>query len=293
MKIQYASDLHLEDYNQQLNANPEFFSTLLVPQPNVDVLILAGDIGHVFSMILPTFLQWCTTQWLHTIWVPGNHEYYNVTSSGLWGHRDFHSVESIRQRLQYLQSKIPRLHILDNRPFVFPRFPDYVFLGSTFWTDLSDLSEQDARLSNDFQYIGFETKAPLSPHQVTAYHKTAKLWLQEQLNQCVQQGKKAVVITHHLPSYKVILPQYQDCTENELFASHSDALLTHPATLLWICGHTHGALHLRFGKATCVYNARGHTSEDSIKIYNPGKTIVLEDLLQQPKEIEVEEVEFE
>lgn len=293
MKIQYASDLHLEDYNQQLCSKKEFFVTLLVPQPNVDALVLAGDIGHPFSLILMQFLLYCSANWPHVLWVMGNHEYYNVASSSLWKHRLFHSLESIQKRVRLLQQKIPRLHVLDNTPFVFPRFPNYVFLGSTFWTDLSDLSEQDTRVSNDFRYIGFESKAPLTPYHVTAYHKQAKQWLHDQLNQCEQQGKKAIVITHHLPSFKVILPQYQDCTENELFASHSDTLITHPATLLWICGHTHGALQQRVGKATCVYNARGHNNEKSIQLYNPGKTIVLEDLIQQLKEIKVEEVVFE
>jgi hypothetical protein len=292
MKLQYASDLHLEDYHQQHNSNPEFFKTLLIPQPDVDALILAGDIGHPHSAILTQFLIYCSANWPHTLWVMGNHEYYNICSPPLWKHRTFHSVESIQQRIKILGKKIPRLHILDNTPFVFPRFPDYIFLGTTFWTDLSDLSEVDARVSNDFRYIGFESKAPLQPYNVTALHKKAKQWLIEQLDLCQQQGKKAVVITHHLPTYKIILPQYQDSTENELFASHSDSLVTHPATLLWICGHTHGALQQRVGMAICTYNARGHNHEPSIDSYNPGKTIVLEDLVQQTQITKDEEVEF-
>lgn len=299
MKIQYASDLHLELYNQDTYSNPEFFATLLVPQPNVDVLVLAGDIGYPHSTILKQFLLWCSQYWPHTLWVLGNHEYYNAPIPLFWHTCDIHPMEQVFAMAKFLERKIPRLHVLDNTPFSFPRFPDYVFLGTTLWTNLKDASYDAVFGYNDTKHIAIAKPGKLKPctpitlPELTELHQTSVTWLTFMLQAVHAEKKRAIIITHHLPSYKMILERYQGEDMNCCFASNLDSLVTHPASLLWICGHSHGKQHIKLGKTTCVFNARGYPKEESIEQYNPGQTIVVEDLLQQPKETEKEEVEFE
>ena len=72
MKIQYASDIHMElSYNSRfINSMPFEFT--------VDVLVFAGDIGYLRDNTLPNmkFLEWASANYREVLLVPGNHEFY-------------------------------------------------------------------------------------------------------------------------------------------------------------------------------------------------------------------------
>lgn len=72
MKIQYASDLHLEfaENNQYIQEHPL--------KPAGDILILAGDMGLLgqSSYKRNTFWDWAADNFPKTYIVPGNHEFY-------------------------------------------------------------------------------------------------------------------------------------------------------------------------------------------------------------------------
>ena len=73
MKIQYASDLHLE-------FTPNFNLVKSIPFEAVgDVLVLAGDIGylHERKTYETRFWKWASEHYKQVLIVPGNHELVN------------------------------------------------------------------------------------------------------------------------------------------------------------------------------------------------------------------------
>ncbi len=76
MKIQIASDIHLEFYKNKPR-DRHFFQTLVDPSTAADVLVLAGDIGYPEDHITREFIKWACESWPKVYWVLGNHEYYS------------------------------------------------------------------------------------------------------------------------------------------------------------------------------------------------------------------------
>ncbi len=73
MRIQYASDLHLE-----FEHNRELLERGVGLLPVGDILVLAGDVSYLGDkkMIRWPFFDWCAEYFQETLIVPGNHEYY-------------------------------------------------------------------------------------------------------------------------------------------------------------------------------------------------------------------------
>lgn len=72
MKIQYASDLHLE-----LSDNSKYVKEIPF-EVTGDILVLAGDTAYLRDKTLPNskFWKWASENYKEVFLVPGNHEYY-------------------------------------------------------------------------------------------------------------------------------------------------------------------------------------------------------------------------
>jgi predicted phosphohydrolase len=267
MKIQFASDLHLEFYADKYNFN---FESILTTNKEADVLILAGDIGYPEESITARFFEWCCASWPIVVWVFGNHEYYNKYSTCFTMYEKEVMAEKLCERL-------PNLHILKNGRL---ELPNLRIIGTTLWTDIPPESRFRIRQSmNDFNTIYSKKSEKMSIQLWDDLHKKMSQYIEEELYDAFNKDIKVLVVTHHLPTYKMIQPMYKTSPINAGFAAHCDDLLEHSAVAAWICGHSHGAYEIELErpnqtKVKCYLNSRGYKHETtSLQAYNPNKII--------------------
>ncbi len=235
-RIQYTSDLHLELYK-----TAQDFSTLL--KPCAPYLALAGDIGHP-SQIRDLF-AWAAPQWKHIFYVAGNHEYYGA------------NYEERQKELEEAAAPYTNLHFLHAKnPSFFCEEENVAVIGTTLWTHVSKTS--DWRTVNDYTRIRFKANPFM---QLNLQHEIQRAVLDAEITAWSLRGAQICVISHHMPSFRLIHPRFAMSSVNDCFASHSDALIR-PPVRLWIYGHTHACGHAVLGTIPCVVNAKGYVGED-------------------------------
>src|SRR5512133_1053469 len=235
MRLQLISDLHLERC-------PDFAPTAA---PNVDVLVLAGDIGsyqagsHLtdpdfgltrFSPLQPD------APWPKVLYVPGNHEYdgpdYAQTYARLrltcdqlgitWLEREVLEVGKVR------------------------------FIGSTLWSDFDAFAGAEINLTRQLQlrqkayraadyYLRKNTTlrggAPMLAQEIRELSLAAQDWLGQALRQPFDGS--TVVVTHFAPSLRSADARYGLTPGTAGFCNALDELL--PYAQLWLHGHLHCA----------------------------------------------------
>jgi hypothetical protein len=240
-RIQYASDLHLEMYTEV----PKF-ETLL--KPVAPYLALAGDIGQPPQ--LKDLFAWIAPQWKRIFYLPGNHEYYGG------------NLEEREQELRQLVSLHENIHFLHPSSSYFCEEENVAVVGGTLWSEVPRNSRW--RKCNDYRHIRTRTTVG-DPglavlEKLNELHKEHRTLLEDQIEVWRNRGAEICAITHHLPSFRLIHPQFWGSDVNQCFASGADALLK-PPVRLWIYGHSHTCSYHTIKGVLCVSNARGYKEE--------------------------------
>jgi hypothetical protein len=283
MKIAIASDLHLE------------FGDLNIQNTDgADVLILSGDIlvaadigrpdPHNFmegarSNRYADFFKRCSFQFLHVIYVMGNHEHY---------HGDF-ATTADRIRAMLDGNQLSNVYLLDRGVKV---INDVTFIGGTLWTDMNNGDQLTLyhmkSMMNDFRSVEnsnrvvnyktyeqingvenrdkpiFKTRtAKFSPEDAAEEHAKMKGYIQQ-----IVEGRpdqKFVVVGHHSPSQKSTHEMYKDDTiMNGGYSSNMDEFIQdHPQIRLWTHGHTHHNFDYVIGETRIVCNPRGYINYEA------------------------------
>lgn len=141
MKIFLASDIHTEHSNSSFDPTL-YYEQLDFDYPeDADVIVLAGDIGEWING-----LEWARHRFKdkETIYVAGNHEYYDS---------DLSIINEMRSKAKDLG-----IHFLENDAVI---IDSVRFLGCTLWTDFNCYSEYEIakawRDMNDYRYIKCKT----------------------------------------------------------------------------------------------------------------------------------------
>lgn len=251
MKLQIASDLHLEMHRNYL-----------LPKLDSDVIILAGDVslgylGLKYAVSLSHFHE------KEVIYVAGNHEFYR---------HDYHElIQSMREYADGYE----HVHFLERDEVV---IGNTRFLGTTFWTDyLGDKSDhQEINMAivgaslNDHRLIR-NGERTFSVEDAYEQHCLSKKWLISKLSKSFD--GKTVVVTHHGPSLACQHPDFGYSPVATGFLSNLDELVEQAD--LWVFGHTHANLDIQIGKCRLISNQLGYPHEMLPVAFNPDLVVEL------------------
>lgn len=217
MRVRLLSDIHLE-----LATNgPKLMSKFVPLVPGDDILILAGDIGNPTKKLYQSFITEMSKHYAKVFVVAGNHEYYQGYK------RTFDqriqevsgkfrlSMDDIDQTITDLTNSLPNVHFMQRNVVIYNRIR---FLGCTLWIQADPILASGI---NDYNYI-----PNLTPEKCTELHVRDIKWLESQLN-LPNDGTydSTVVMTHHLPSYKLIADKYLGHPLNGFYADNLDYLV--------------------------------------------------------------------
>ena len=239
MLIQYVSDIHLE------------FMTK-IPKINVmaDVLCLAGDIGYPYSGIYKDFLIKMNNSFKKVFIITGNHEYY------MSGKNDNRSMDEINQMIYGLI----KIHNLTNTTFLnnsYEMYNDYLFVGTTLWSKIPSMNMNDIARMNDFKMI-----KNMSFDTYNLLHIKNRNFIENDILSKFDKNK-IIMMTHHLPSFKLIADEYIQSDYNCFYASECDKFFVNPI-VAWIYGHTHTPSVNIINDIQFVCNPKGYPSENHI-----------------------------
>lgn len=239
LKIQYASDFHLE-----FPANKEFLKQHPL-QPVGDVLVLAGDIMPFTIMDKQQdFFRYVADHFETVYWLPGNHEFYHF---------------DLAKRSGFLNEKIRSNVFLVNNTSV--KCGNTKLIFSTLWSKISESNQwQIERNLNDFHQIknnGFR----LSAEKYNALHAESLASLQEEIAE--KTVKKIAVFTHHCPTFMNYPAQYKGDALNEAFAVELFDLIESSNINHWVYGHHHSnTTEFVIGNTKLVTNQLGYVQRN-------------------------------
>jgi Icc-related predicted phosphoesterase len=234
VKIYSIGDIHSEFYESMAELEPS------LPMVSAKFCILAGDIGCVMSKpdMLRGTLQFFKKRHKHVLMVPGNHEYYK---SGF-------QFEAVNKRLAIMCEE--EGVILLNRRTV--SIDGVTFIGATLWSAIDDSGAQGL---NDFSYV-FASKLDYLEQFVDDYR-----FIKSELLKTLDSPNKVVVVTHHLPTRRLIHPRFQGHPMNSAFYTNLVDIEMMHKIKYWFCGHTHEHGKIKHGDTILTCNPMGYPGE--------------------------------
>ena len=253
MKACYVSDIHLE-----------FLKEFPIINNNADILILAGDIGNPYEDIYKDFIIDVSNKFKKIFLITGNHEYY--------GHKE--SIENVDN---YIDTFIKKEN-MNNVIFLNNNHCDYNgfrFIGSTLWSKILNLNSPKYDLTNCFNCIkDFKINKKEGINKYNNLFQNNYEYLNNTINKTTEESDlPIIVITHHLPSYKLIAPKYQGYDMNQCFASNCEELMKNQVKY-WFYGHTHTEGDTIINNTRLLCNPLGYPDENTD--VNMNKIIILE-----------------
>ena len=184
------------------------------------------------------------------------------------------------------------LYVLENSAV---EINGWTFLGAVLWSDLKEipiLNQNKIReMMNDYHFIKYNHKTLDLQDTTNLFYKSLN-WLYNMLDldlppkykkHAVKTNNfrenisktypeinrsKTIIITHHLPSFKSVVPKYRNSPLNPAFASNLDSLIEDSEVPLWIHGHTHSSLDYKIKSTRILCNPRGYPGYEENPLFN-------------------------
>jgi hypothetical protein len=260
--LRIASDLHLEAWTGQDAAALRLGFLPPDERDAESILILAGDISSHPEQLL-AFLNECTKHFPRTFYVAGNHEFYrhNIT---LLPERVSQEIEKLRADFGSFQG----LSIaMENVGYEELKELGIRFIFGPMWGDGGPMLADQAMVGhylNDFRLIrkGLEysrfTVQDMMAHYAD-FKRQVRYYLETPFD------GKTVVITHHLPSRRLVSDRFWPADgsdgANGGFVGDCDNIICTLEPNLWIHGHTHDTIDTMLWKTRIVCNPAGYRGE--------------------------------
>lgn len=239
MRIQFASDLHLETTPNQP------FSEIL--KPTAPILVLAGDVSPVEHPIYTSFLRWCSQNWSQVLVTSGNHEYFCQHVA--------RTIPEVDVEIQKITSQFPNVLFLQGSNSIV--LNGFRFIGTTLWSKVDTGLWENSQLlqKGDYTHTGFPPGRRTKPADIVSLH----MWQKARLESVIAASKEPVVIvTHHLPSYRLVADTHVKNLLISTYATNLDYMMV-PNVRIWICGHSHTSKQWTAPSGTvCIMNPRGY-----------------------------------
>ncbi len=187
-------------YISDLHLNRNVFNVKFLPPYHN--LFIAGDIGNPRYPIYKDFLYGACAVWDNVYFTSGNHEYFGCKTIDEGNEVDdiLTKMAKGRPNLEYLQKRVIETD-------------EYLIAGATLWT------------------------RPLCKGQYNTEIHTVHEDHVKFIESLSAVKKNVIMMTHHLPSHKLILPQYKKHSVDK-YATDLEYLIGDPIKV-WICGHSH------------------------------------------------------
>ncbi|MBQ6200941.1 MAG: metallophosphoesterase [Prevotella sp.] len=252
MRIQYASDLHLEFADN--------WRVLKQEEPmNVrgDILVLAGDIGYLGDDNYQThpFWDWASESYQQVIVALGNHEFYK-----------FYDLSSMHDGL--IGEIRPNIHYYYN---VVVHIQDIDIIVSTLW---ANITLEDAYITEhsvtDFRRILYGEDI-LTFADFNREHKRCLEFIKQSVADST--AKHKIVVTHHVPSFQLMSPEFQGSRINGAFTVELADYIATSGIDYWIYGHSHRNIDKTIGTTRCICNQFGYAFHNEHLTFDGNKYI--------------------
>ena len=251
-RLQYLSDIHLEFHDKK---NLGRISSEMFVKPVADYLALCGDIGMPERPGMLTFLKFCSENFKEVYWIPGNHEFYN------YGQKKKATVQEKLELCERICDGFKNIHFMNRTVRQVPGW-NLRIAGCTMWTEIRPEDDMKVIMSmNDVRQIYKSADTRIYPEDIREWHTRDKAWLDGEIARALTAQEDMIVLTHHLPSHKLIHPKYEGHPLNFCFAANLEQLVRVPVRG-WLCGHSHTACEIQINGITCALNPRGYPGED-------------------------------
>jgi len=240
MKLQILSDQHLE-----FKQNLRYFISRC--HKRADTLLIAGDLlpynDKTYDSIVKNRIL---TKWKNTIVIPGNHEFYGSdVDDPFFGSAENTISLDNGNTCHYVNNKVLEINGI-------------YYVCSTLWSYVDPINAYEIQNGvNDYHKIG-----GLTVDKMNEIHMKNREWFVEAMNE-IPEGKRCIVMTHHVPSYNFISERWRGNRLNDAFSADMDVFIMNYGHKIshWIHGHSHDFLDTTVNGIRFIRNPMGYPQE--------------------------------
>ncbi len=249
--IYYLSDLHLEFYKNTIEFT-DFFDT---KKFHGKILCLCGDIGYPEHNNYIKFIDFVSKLFKYIFIISGNHEYYSIN-------KQIKTIEITDNLIEYICKKYTNVFYLNNKMHYVKEYNLHI-IGSTLWSNVDEnLQQIELYNYNDFHKIYYNNFTKLNKLHIVDFHNNSKKFIIDSLEDIKDLNSNVIIMTHHLPSFKLINEKYKNNKLGSLFATNLEDIIEKYKIDYWICGHSHTKNNIQINNTVITLNPVGYPGED-------------------------------